>query len=63
MHALLSCSIHVRDLLFTIRKELASVHKGAIFVVDLFPFLEQLCPVSADITAFRYIVQPIASLM
>ena len=63
VHALLSCMIHVRDLLLTIRGEVDGVHKGELFLLGVFPCLEQVFPVSAKASASRYTVQPIASLM
>ena len=63
VHELLSCIIQIRDLLLTIGEDLDSVHKGEIFLLGVFPCLEQLFPVSADTSASRYTVQPIAGLM
>ena len=63
VHALLSCMIHVRDLLLTISGEVDEVHKGELYLLGVFPCLEQVFSVSAKASASRYTVQSIARLL
>ena len=62
MHALVSCMIHVRDVLLAIRGDVDKAYKGELFFLGVFPCLEQVVSTSAHALVSGNIVQSIAML-